>query len=615
MADGRDQSGAFSYRAALPWTNIFRCFQVALDPRKLFVAALGILAMSFLWWLLSNVFYYKAPTTNDPDYSNSAIQREYEGKKKPNGDNYAEADFTRVAADRFKKDYEQWQVLDALAGPGGRLRTLPWYEYRGPNPFLFLTQLADLPAGLWGDALWAYFKAQVPVLIEPLVKLLLPVAKIVSPGVSPLTRLYLFLILLANVAVWAFCGGIITRLAAIQLANKGPVTFMQAVRFVAKRYLSYLGAPLVPLAIIAAVVVGLFFYGLLALIPFVGDIVLLGIGLPAVIVGGAIMTVFLVGLVGYPMMYTTLSVEGDQSDTFDALSRSVNYVYQAPWHYLWNWFVAVMYGAAVTLFVVFFASVSVYVGKWAVGLTASALWQDRKPEYLFIYAPESFGWKELLTKDSPYEVRGEWTGMDRDGKETNDPSKAIRQVMVHKPVNPDAYAANKNEFWWYNSWGAGIVCFWLTLAFLMMLGFSYSFFWSAATMIYFLMRKKVDEAELDEVFEDEEPEAPLAPPKLASAPPPPANGTTPLTVISPPPAPPPVVFSPPPPATLPFNPPPPPVVVSPPVPVSPLPPRVVSPPPPPPEPEPRLKPDEPKMDRSLPTPDEPKKPADDGPLG
>ena len=32
MADGRDQSGGFSYRLALPWTNIFRCFQIALDP-------------------------------------------------------------------------------------------------------------------------------------------------------------------------------------------------------------------------------------------------------------------------------------------------------------------------------------------------------------------------------------------------------------------------------------------------------------------------------------------------------------------------------------------------------------------------------------------------------
>ena len=79
-------------------------------------------------------------------------------------------------------------------------------------------------------------------------------------------------------------------------------------------------------------------------------------------------------------------------------------------------------------------------------------------------------------------------------------------------MNEAAYKQARSEFWSYNTWGAGIVCFWLTLMFLMMLGFSYSFFWSAATMIYLLMRKKVDEAELDEVFiEDDEPEPPLAP--------------------------------------------------------------------------------------------------------
>jgi hypothetical protein len=589
MADGRDQSGGFSYRTALPWTNIFRCFQVALDPRKLFIAALGILAMSFLWWLLSNVFYSKAPTPNDPEYSNSAIQREYEGKKKPDGSNYTPEDFSRIGAERFKKDYEQWQVLDQLAGPGGRLRTLPWYEYRGPNPFLFFTDALGGSAADREKALRGFATGSVPVLIEPLVKLLLPVAKIVSPGVSPWTRLYLFLILLTNVMVWAFCGGVITRLAAIQLANKGPVTLVQAVRFVTRRYLSYLGAPLVPLGIIALVVVGLICYGLIALIPFVGDILLLGIGLPAIIIGGAIMTVFLVGLVGYPMMYTTLSVEGDQSDTFDALSRSVNYVYQAPWNYLWNWLVAVLYGAAVTLFVLFFASVTVYVGKWAVGLPASLIWKDRKPEYLFVYAPESFGWKELMTKDSAYEVRGRWVMLDQNGQPTADPTRGVRQVYQYEPVSPEAYAAARNDFWWYNTWGAGIVCFWLTLAFLMMLGFSYSFFWSAATMIYLLMRKKVDEAELDEVFEDEEPEVPLAPPKIATGPGPAAPiSPTSLPVLAPPPVSPP--------ATLPFSPPP------------------VSPPPPSFERRmPESEPEKPKSD--APKPEKPAKPDDEVPLG
>src|SRR5882757_4775246 len=104
MADGRDQSGGFSYRTALPWTNIFRCFQVALDPRKLFIAALGILMMSFLWWLLSIMAYYKAPTRGDADYSGDAIRRDYEGKKKPDGNNYTPEDFTRIGDEKFKKD-------------------------------------------------------------------------------------------------------------------------------------------------------------------------------------------------------------------------------------------------------------------------------------------------------------------------------------------------------------------------------------------------------------------------------------------------------------------------------------------------------------------------------
>src|SRR5215470_15747989 len=84
MADGRDLSGGFSYRTALPWTNIFRCFQIALDPRKLFVAAVGILVMSFSWWLLSHMFWYKAPKKDsDPEYQASTIQKDFEGKENP----------------------------------------------------------------------------------------------------------------------------------------------------------------------------------------------------------------------------------------------------------------------------------------------------------------------------------------------------------------------------------------------------------------------------------------------------------------------------------------------------------------------------------------------------
>ncbi len=576
MADGRDPSPGFSFRATFPWMEIFRCFQIAIDPRKLLVAALGILTMSFGWYLLSAIFYYPAPTPGDSKYQTGTIAKEYEGKKKENGEDYKAEDFAEISNQRFRTDFDQWRVLSDLAGPygktepgterplpPGRFRAMPWDEYRGPNPFLLVTTVLSGSPGEREDAASGFLSGSVPVLVEPLVKLLVPVTKIVAPGVSAQTRVYLFFLLLWEVAVWAFFGGIITRIAAVQLANKGPISLRQATTFVANRYVNYLLSPLVPMAIIAVVVLGLMLYGLLALIPVLGDLVLLGLLLPLVILGGGLMALFLVGLVGYPLMYPTLSVEGDSSDTFDALSRSINYVYQSPWHYIWYWLVAVIYGAAVTFFVLFFTSMMLYMGKWAVGIPAHAMWTDREPEYLFIYAPESFGWKELLLENSPYAVRH-----DRIYSMTG------RPVDVYRPENAQLFANHRSQFYVYNTWGAGIVAFWLALLFLMMLGFSYSFFWSAATIIYYLMRRKVDEAELDEVYlEEDEAETPLAPPKIAEGTSPAATGGTSLPVVSPPVAPPP---PPPPPISMASSSP-----LAPPAPPEP-PISMVSPPPPPP---------------------------------
>ena len=484
MADGRDAAPGFRFRDTFPWMSIFRSFQVALDPRKLLVAAAGILVMSVGWWVLSALFYYKAPDRSAPEYSNGAISKEKEGQKKPGTDApYTEADFTDIGNKRFAADFEKWRVMADLAGPAedadpvtkrpvpvGRFRAMPWDEYRGPNPFLFATNVLSGSATERADSIGRFVSGSIPVLVEPLVKLLVPVAKMVSPGVGAQTRVYLFFLILWNVAVWAFFGGVITRLAAVSLANRGPVSLRQAVQFVATRYVNYLLSPMVPLAIIAVVIVGLFIYGSFALIPLVGDLLLIGLLLPLVLLAGVIMAIFLVGLVGYPLMYPTLSVEGDSSDTFDALSRSVNYVYQSPWNYLWYWFVAVLYGAVVTFFVLFFTSLAVYVAKWAVGLPASTMAESRKPEYLFIYAPESFGWKELMLQGSPYEVT-HGTAVSPTG----------RVVDVYTPKDPAEFARNRAEFYWFNTWGAGLVGFWLGLAFLMMLGFSYSFFWTAAS--------------------------------------------------------------------------------------------------------------------------------------
>lgn len=497
MADGRNTTTT-SPTTPL-WREIFRCFQIAIDPRKLLVAAAGIITMSAVWYLLSLLFYNLStrPDRNADLYSNQRIQQELGDRTKPGtNEPYREEDLKRIGDERFQADLARWLVLEELAGPGGRLRTMPWYEFRGENPFSFLTRLLNSSPATWGGQIAQYTQTVLPVLLEPLAKLLLPVARLASPGVSPLTRLYLILVLVSSILIWAFFAGVITRIAAMQYTRKGPVSLKQAVLFVYRRYLGYAGGPLLPLGLIAFAVLGLIVYGLLGLIPLIGDVVIYGLGLPLILLAGIVMAFFAVGLIAYPLMFVTLSVEGDQSDALDAVSRSMNYLYQTPWRYMGYWAVALVYGAAVTFFVLFFVSLAVYLGKWAVSQAAAGLWSSRNPAYLFIYAPESFGWRELLTADSPYAIRLQ--------EQTIEASQRV--VFNYVPVNESTYKEAMASFYGYNTLGAGLVGLWLTAVFLLMVGFSYSFFWSASTIIYFLLRKVNDEAELDEIYEEEQEE-------------------------------------------------------------------------------------------------------------
>lgn len=119
---------------------------------------------------------------------------------------------------------------------------------------------------------------------------------------------------------------------------------------------------MVPIAGLFAIVIGCMVFGLFHLIPGIGDILIDGLGWLIPSAPGFIMALIVLGLVGYPLMYTTLSAEG--SDTFDALSRSYNYVYESPWSYLWYSIISILYGAVLVFFVVVVTSLTVYLANW-----------------------------------------------------------------------------------------------------------------------------------------------------------------------------------------------------------------------------------------------------------
>jgi hypothetical protein len=155
-------------------------------------------------------------------------------------------------------------------------------------------------------------------------------------------------------------------------------------------------------------------------------------------------------------------------------------------------------------FVGFMGSLTVYLGKWGVSqapfLQSRDPGRDREPTYLFIYAPTSFGWRDLMLSKSQFSRR--------------------EQVITPSGVRTERYSLSedyKKNLSWSNHAGAYMVSAWIYIVFLLVLGFAYSFFWTASTIIYLLMRQKVDDTEIDEVHLEEAEEEPFTPPTPAAS--------------------------------------------------------------------------------------------------
>jgi hypothetical protein len=386
----------------------------------------------------------------------------------------------------------------------GYLRSWPWSEYRGPNPYLVLTEPSFRQEYISG-----FFATQVPVLLEPLNKFFAPILYFLNPAATFGIRFYLFLVILWTLAVWAFFGGAISRIAVVQAARPNEkVGMMEALRFSRSRLQSLFSAPLIPLFFLAFLTFIMIILGEIEGWTFwLGDIVLAFFFWPLFLIFGLIMAIVLIGLIGWPLMYTTISAEG--SDSFDALSRSYSYVFQGIWRYLWYCIVAVAYGIVLVFFVVLMASLTVYLAKWGVSqaplLSSKEPARDREPTYFFVHAPRSFGWRDLFLYDSRFK---EIVPIHRqDGKPG-------REVVLTKDYRENISLPNHI--------GAFLVSIWVYLLFLMMLGFSYSYFWTASSIIYLLMRKYVDDTEFDEIHLEEEDEEPMPEMPVSMAP-----GTTP----------------------------------------------------------------------------------------
>jgi hypothetical protein len=270
---------------------------------------------------------------------------------------------------------------------------------------------------------------------------------------------------LIAVLVWTFFGGAVCRMAAVQFARDERIGMGQALRFACQRYASLVASPLAMFVVIALIAVPTFFVaGAVMLIPYGGEVVVGLLFFLALGVGVVLALLALFGLAGLGLQMPAIASEG--RDAFDAISRSVGYVFNRPWKYILYSLFSLLYMCLTFLLVRFFAFLVL------------------KIPYLFLKTT----WPGPRTDGVPDKLAQIWS----------EPSFGNLFTM------PDSGGALH--------FAAVVIGVYVVILLGLMIAFIPSFLLSSQTIIYFLLRRIVDFKDLDEVYleEEEEKESGLA---------------------------------------------------------------------------------------------------------
>ena len=235
-----------------------------------------------------------------------------------------------------------------------------------------------------------------------------------------------------SVIVWGLLGGAIARIAMVQVARAEGVGLFEAIRFAARKWVALLSAPLSPIIGVMFFAALCALFGLLYRLPAPVGPTIAGALAFLPMMFGLTMALILIGLaVGWPLMPT--SVAAESQDGFDALSRSYAYVHQRPVAYAAYWGLAWGLGIGGLAFVQLFARAVLGLTEWGLSFSAPGA-----------------------------------------------PLAAYFGLGDHADIIPIGGTA------------ATFHGFWLAAVALLAHAWIYSYFWTAASTIYLLLRRDVD---------------------------------------------------------------------------------------------------------------------------
>jgi hypothetical protein len=407
-----------AWNEMFPWLMLVRSIRIALMARVLVLGAVGLIVMAVGWWLLGQAF----AGSDDP-----------------------------VIA--------KWHSLRS-----------PWFWEHSPE--FWVATSARSAAEVFYSAGEGLLEAPVSVWLyftQPFIDLF-------SADLTPTGFLFLLLCGVWELLVWGVIGGAITRIAALKFTRDEAPGPLAATLQAARKLPSYSLPPLVALAGAAVFAIQLALVGLLMRLDVLAF--LAGIFWPFVLLLGLLMAILLLGaLVGWPLMWATVSVEG--TDAFDALSRSYAYTYHRPLRLLFYvLFAAVL--AIVSMFVVkLFAASAIGLGDWSVD------WGLDRPTMRAVVRPEI---SPLDARDSAPPAVTVTPGDDEGAQITIEPTPAADEPRETNALRTGARRA---------------IRFWKSLVAALAAGYQAGFLWVSAVGIYLLLRRDIDGVQLNEVYIDQ----------------------------------------------------------------------------------------------------------------
>lgn len=277
-------------------------------------------------------------------------------------------------------------------------------------------------------------------LLEPPRILAAPLRSFFTLGQGAGASLNAFLRALWAIVVWGLIGGAIARLALIRACRLEGLGTFGAVRFAFRHAAPLIGTPLCAFLGVGSCAMLCAGFGLLFRLPFGIGGIAGGILLFIPLALGLIMAIMLIGLVaGWPLMHASVAAEAE--DTLDALSRSYSFLNQRLGKFVALAAFAWLVGIPGLLAVDLLAAAVVHLGTWGLSLTAP-------------------------------------------------PASLAGLGFPDVSGNPVPQSA------------AAIQAFWGGAVGLLARGWIYAYFWTAASIVYLILRNDVDGTAMTDIKDD-----------------------------------------------------------------------------------------------------------------